>query len=385
MTSEQEKREALQRILKSKTFSKATTTNVLLKLLMDATLAQKEISAVTIGMELFGKKYDPEKSDVNIRVNISHLRKRLKQYYAEEGQDDPVRITIAPGQYRATFSRPKKNSPALNKWTISAVTVLVLIGVLVVVYLLASPDEGVWTPAIDGEPETTLYIGDVFGYRGPGAFGAFEWHRDARINSTEEFYELINKAPETYSGLEPGGYSYVVYENSAIVKPFTRYFTQRGYDFSLQPSSGFSTKLIREQSTVYAGPVYVQVKFVELFNQLAKNVQLQVQTLPHGVFKLSYVTEGDTTMLNLNGSGAESEYALIGAFDGPNSTRHYMFFANHGMGLTALVDYFTQPETLEAFTAEHLQESSEFVAVFFVKGQNRTNVNMELRYLDDNR
>ncbi|RED95987.1 hypothetical protein [Marinoscillum furvescens] len=386
MISSQQKTEALQRILDSKTFKKATTTHVLLKLLADATLSDKELTTVTIGMELFGKKYDPEKSDVNIRVNISHLRKRLKKYYADEGQSDPIIVSIAPGQYQVSFTKKKSEDPVKSRYALPIVTAIALLAIAAATYFYTRPSDAVWTSLINNQKETALYIGDVFGYRGPGAFGAYEWHRDARINSTEEFYELVNTNPEVYGELKPGGYSYVVFENSAIVKPFTRYFTKRDYDFSLRPSSGFTTKLIREQNTIYTGPVYIQMQFVEVFNQLSKNIHLEVQMMPERLFAISYTgDDGEPKRIDLNSTTGSSEYALIGGFDGPNNTRHYMFFSNHGMGLTSLVDYFTNEDSLAVFSERHLEESSEFVAVYYVEGQNRTNMHMELRFLDNNR
>ena len=79
MFSEKEKYETLERILKSKTFRKTTTSSVLLKLLVESTIQRRELNAFTIGLELFGEKCDQEKIEVNARVNIYHLRKKLKK------------------------------------------------------------------------------------------------------------------------------------------------------------------------------------------------------------------------------------------------------------------------------------------------------------------
>lgn len=383
MVTDQQKRQALSNVLKSNTFSKSTTTNALLRLLVETSIAQKEISTVTIGMELFGKKYDPEKNDVNIRVNISHLRKRLKLYYETEGTQDPVCITIAPGQYLATFD--KRASNRRFPFYKAAIVPLALLIIGTICFLQFKSHDSVWQPLFENKKETTLYLGDVFGYRGPTVLGGGGWHRDARINSKEEFYQIVKENPQKYAELEPAPYTYVVFENSAIIQPFTRHFTQNNHDFSIRPSSVYSTKLIKDQNVIYMGPMYVQPLIVELFNEFARNTVLEVQTMPKRQLLYIYQTDTDTSIIDLNSSGAENEYAIAAAFNGPNNTRHHMFFSNHGMGLSALMDYYTNADSLNAFSKRHLQGSKEFIALYYVKGQDRTNVTMELIQLDNNR
>src|SRR5438094_763605 len=58
----------------------------------------------TIALEVYGRSpgYDPQ-VDSLVRVQAAQLRSRLEQYYAGEGQQDPVRIEIPKGGYQARF------------------------------------------------------------------------------------------------------------------------------------------------------------------------------------------------------------------------------------------------------------------------------------------
>lgn len=387
MFNQNEINDALTRILKSRTFSKASTGKVLLKFLVESTIKENEISAYTIGLELFGRKYDPEKSDVNIRVNISHLRKRLKQYYEQEGSEDPIIIYIEPGQYNATFSGKKKLKPGKLKRNIVGLSTVVVLSVaaVILIFPLKSTDK-VWSSMFDNELETTLFLGDVFGYRGPTIFGSLGWHRDSNINSADEFYMATKSNPEKYSAIKPGKYSYVVFENSFNIKPFTQYFTINDYDFSLRPTADFITRTIKDHNTIYTGPFYVQTTFNELFNDFSKNVKLVAKNKKQNHFSLNYNTkDNQQTTIILNSNDIDGEYAIASAFNGPNNSRHYMFFSNHGMGLTAIVEHFTNPDSIEAFSERHLNDSNEFIALFYVKGKDRTSMSMELEFFDDNK
>ena len=161
--SQREEYDALNKVQGSSAFSKAIKANVLLKFLVESTIQQKELSTITIGLELFGNRYDSETSDVNIRVSISHLRKRLEQYYADEGQNDPVIITIEPGQYNVTFTERGEAQKSKSGRKLIIATTFLLVAVWSVI-LLNKRNDRVWSPMFKNKLETILYLGDVFGY-----------------------------------------------------------------------------------------------------------------------------------------------------------------------------------------------------------------------------
>ncbi|MWW24167.1 hypothetical protein [Algibacter lectus] len=377
---------ALTKVLESKTFSKSTTTNVLLKLLVESTIEGHTITAYTVGLELFGKRYDPKKSDVNIRVNISHLRKRLKRYYEEEGVYDPIVISIKPGQYNTTFSarEEKKNNSLKRKKIVGFIFSFVVF--TAVAFFLLKPSNKVWKPMFDNGFETTLYLGDVFGYSGSTIFNNTGWHRDSKINSVEAFLEHTKKNPERFESLIPSEFSYIVFENAFNIKPFTQFFTKNNYNFSIRPISNFKTRSIKDRNTIYAGPLFTQSSFNELFNDFSYNVSLEVKKEESNHYSFNYTNEeGENKIIKINSRDSEGEYAIASGFNGPNNSRHYIFFSNHGMGLTSVIEYFTDIDSVQEFSDAYLSASNEFIAIFFVKGKDRTSLSMELVFFDDNK
>jgi hypothetical protein len=73
-----------------------------LKFIVEKSVAGRvdEIKEYTIATEVLGRSHDFDpKSDNIIRVQAHRLRKKLDEYYGQEGVDDPVRISIPSGHY----------------------------------------------------------------------------------------------------------------------------------------------------------------------------------------------------------------------------------------------------------------------------------------------
>ena len=63
-----------------------------------------EIHEQEVGNKVFGRPANYDTSSDNIvRVHASMLRKRLEQYFAEEGANEPLTIEIPKGNYAPVF------------------------------------------------------------------------------------------------------------------------------------------------------------------------------------------------------------------------------------------------------------------------------------------
>lgn len=96
----------LDRILNSQKFKGSLGISKFLKYIIFQTLSGKsdQIKGYTIGIEALGKpkNFDSD-NDSSVRVEAIRLRKELKLFYHEEGQNDPVIIRVAKGKYIPTF------------------------------------------------------------------------------------------------------------------------------------------------------------------------------------------------------------------------------------------------------------------------------------------
>jgi hypothetical protein len=72
------------------------------------------VSEQEIGIEVFGRSRDYDTSIDNIvRVNATHLRKRIEVYFATEGTTEPLIVQLPRGSYLPVFElRPVESKPA---------------------------------------------------------------------------------------------------------------------------------------------------------------------------------------------------------------------------------------------------------------------------------
>lgn len=102
-------RAELQRILAARVFANAPTLARFLHYIVEYWIAHGESAPkeYELGVEVLqrGATFDPN-VDTIVRVHARRLRARLERYYATEGSDDPVRITLPKGHYRVEVSEP---------------------------------------------------------------------------------------------------------------------------------------------------------------------------------------------------------------------------------------------------------------------------------------
>ena len=140
--------EALAHVLQSHTFARAEKLQRFLKFVSGMTLGGEGtlVNEHLIAIDVFGRgdDYSPGEDSV-VRRQAHALRRKLKEYYEQEGQTDPVHIEIPVGTYVPVFrdkraesaSHPDTRSPAPPEWhpawrpTLQGALVLLIAAVLV--------------------------------------------------------------------------------------------------------------------------------------------------------------------------------------------------------------------------------------------------------------
>ncbi len=106
-TAESERTRLVRRVVASRHFAKAIQLQRILIYICDKTLADPSvvIREHDIGCNVLGRRADFNPHEDNIvRVQVSHLRRKLDEYFAAEGRDEPLRISIPKGSYIARFT-----------------------------------------------------------------------------------------------------------------------------------------------------------------------------------------------------------------------------------------------------------------------------------------
>ena len=96
----------LQLVLASRAFRQSRGLAKLLRYICSKAMLEGDepITEYTIAVDVLGKPQDfKETKDASVRVEVHRLRKRLAEYYQEEGAHHAIRIVIPTGQYAPHF------------------------------------------------------------------------------------------------------------------------------------------------------------------------------------------------------------------------------------------------------------------------------------------
>lgn len=109
-------REALGRVLSSRAFRDREILQHLLEYLVARTLdgTADSLKEYVIGIDVFHKPntYDPQ-SDASVRVQIGRLRRKLEEYYLDEGVADTLLLQLPKRHFAVIFERRAALSPSL--------------------------------------------------------------------------------------------------------------------------------------------------------------------------------------------------------------------------------------------------------------------------------
>ncbi|WP_186754161.1 helix-turn-helix domain-containing protein [Echinicola salinicaeni] len=374
-----EKRHIIEKIINSKTFKRAPSSSVLLKFLAEATYEGKDLKETTIGMELYGKSYEDEKSAAHIRVNIYHLRKKLDKYYHTEGASDSWKVQIKKGQYQVDYIKNKEDKKSINK-TKLVLGAATLVLILSVTFWLINRKEHtfLWQDYFDSQKETTLFIGDFFGIMGETATGEIGWNRDYNINNLEDYYRFLENNPDKKEDITPANYPYVTGMAATGTMHISRLFHRKNKDFNILFSSQTSIKDITESNSIYIGPIKNGNPFIDFFNDVNPNISIN-----RGMLDFKDPDRGIDTLINLSvEDGQVYEHAVVSRYKGPNDTEQFVFFSDHDIGVKATTEKFTDIKWLQSNFGKLLNNSKYFTAIFLVKGKERTSMELELLLWD---
>ena len=172
--ADEESRKLVERVAASRYLSKSARLRDLLVYLCDRVLDSSvtEIHEQEVGHKVFGRPADYDTGSDNIvRVHASTLRKRLEQYFAEEGASEPLILEIPKGNYAPVFRPrtpveavppPAEPVPALRDWrtpVFAALACLFAISTALLLLRGAKPDR---REAIELGPTVRVFWGQIF-------------------------------------------------------------------------------------------------------------------------------------------------------------------------------------------------------------------------------
>jgi hypothetical protein len=125
LVPDEAEREELQRLAASRALRDSEAVRKLLLYLGEASLGDRaeQLKEFTVGVEALGRPshYDP-RTDSSARALAARLRRKLEEYYAEEGAHSLIKVGFPKGGFKLTFDHLPNLSPpadpvaAVTRW-----------------------------------------------------------------------------------------------------------------------------------------------------------------------------------------------------------------------------------------------------------------------------
>ncbi len=375
----------LKKITSSRHFVKSKIGCDLLTYLTEASLEGKNPKEFTIGVELFGKKYeDADKQDSNIRVYIHNVRKKLKDYYAAEGKKDPVIFVVEKGKYHVRFDSPKDHRKPVRyvfliPFLVSFATLLV-VGFLFLKHSSQNKtpwkDLPVWQDFAENEKPTLLVLGDYFVFSGQLPTGSVGIYRDFNINSEVEYEHLLDKNPELIHSLSKSNLTYLSKMAAFCQSHIYKVFAQTGAPIHVKLSSDLQPDDLKNNNIIFVG----NYKNMGLFENVVQDLDFSFGIFSSGRQFIFADDQNAEIYRPANDNSKQIDYALVINTEGYTGNRFLLFLSTQDIGNISVVDQLTNPDYLATLLNEKLKQldPDNFKALYKVQGINKTDLSFEL-------
>jgi len=366
----------LNKIYQSSTFVKSPRSARLLKFVAEQSILGNFLKEQIIGLELFNKNYNPQTNDAKVRVYMHNLRKRLKEYYENEGCNDKVIIDIKKGQYNATFYN-KNNKPCKAK-KISTITISSLIFSLVIFGLIFIQKNSsplfIWNEFFNNNSETICLISDhkiLFGKLPDGSMGFI---RNPSINREKELVEYLQKHKDL--NFQVPDFTFITKMAPIAVHDLTNWFLSHNKDFNVIIEADFSFETIKDKNLILIGQSKSMGKTSSLLLRNSKVFFINNDVI-------SYKSGIDTKYFHSSIiNNKRVDYALVSFGHLENKKPSLIITSNNDIGVIACVKNFTDPKWLKDFHSIIPKDIREFNALFRVSGLGRTDLGFELEEIE---
>lgn len=236
--------------------------------LADRGHAAEAASQAEIGETVFGQDSAAD-DDATVRVYIHRLRKRLDEFYAEQGESENGRLTIPAGIYALRLAQADVAEPAslppsrrrlprpalLALFALVALTASFLVGRLAGGSADAAAINPIWEPILDSERPVVLVVGDyyIFGEIDPVQPEQGRLIRDFSINSPTDLARAQQWQPDRYGNAEDVGLNYLPLSSAYALREIMPILARHDAPVDLIAASEFDSGEFRSFNIVYIG------------------------------------------------------------------------------------------------------------------------------------
>lgn len=334
MIPEHEIDELLRRVEESNAMGSTSTYSRLLRFLVDCTLSENIPKEQAIAEHLLGKN-DAKSDSSKIRVYVFHLRKKLQQYYENEGREEPYILSIPKGAYRVQLkARQPVSNPPVPKFNTKSLTYTLLGGFILSLFvnvflLLVNRSQAsnpfqhsvFWKEFFSDEKPIQIVVGDLFIFsERDSVHGEVYNVRLPVINTLDQFETYRQLEVNTGRDLKVMSYTHLSKGSLEWISSLTKIFHPER-PFNIRSGSRIDTRDLHDYNIVFVGMQKTAGLFNSYFDQSVFNYDI-AQTDQYQLSKdhkiLTFEPQGDP-------DNKHADYGFIAKYPGPNDNTIFMF------------------------------------------------------------
>ncbi|HEX2802223.1 MAG TPA: hypothetical protein VHN73_09185 [Phenylobacterium sp.] len=370
--------------------------NRLFDYLVSVALSETRPKEFEVAAAVFGRSSNFDGAqDASVRVAIHRLRRKLEEFYAGPGKDDPIRLSIPKGEYRmvaeprppaAGIARSRPRAPWMAALALLAA---INLGAWGGFWLTHSGDRNLerarraqpWSELLRSTAPTLLVLGDyyIFGERDEAA-GIDRLVREYDVNSREDLDAWLMKNPKAIGRYRDLDLYYLPIGSAFALRSIAPILAGAGGGMGtdrlrVAMASDLTSDMLKHNNIVYLGylsglgvlrgPVFAGSRFAigDTYDELVDRASGR-----------SYVSqEGGPSA----GEASHRDFGYVTAFKGPQGHRIVVIAGTRDVALMQAAEALAAPASLAALKRAD-KGAENFEALYEVQGIRRNNLNGRL-------
>ena len=368
--------QALEKVCSSAIFEKSPQNIKILKFLVDQALKKEFVKEFTLGVAIFGEEYSPEESTSKVRVAMYKFRKKLEQYYLEEGKSDGIIFIVKKGQYNLEFrdrhSLKKKTSKKNKPIVITAI--IGLIGLATILLLTQHRTYTFWDYFFKANSNTLCFVSDRFVISKITDEGAHQFITDNKINTEDDFREFQKRKNDT--SITIANSTYTSKMAPIAINDLASWFTENNSRMTVRLESEFQFNDISNHNLIIIGRFRNFKNAKEIF--LSNSQVFKTQRNGFLYYNANDSIDYRNSFENMN----RIDYTMVSFMNLENNRKALFIASNNDIGVIALCKKLSNKNELKEFYSHIPNKETSFNALFKVSGIKRTEIGCELLHIE---
>lgn len=387
-----------ERIRSSGILGRSSLTQRLFDFLVECSLKGKAPKEIEVAIDAFGRgdSFDVSQ-DAVVRVYVHKLRRKLEEFYAGPGKDEPQRIVIPRGEYRlavaanasaiddaAQAAPAPRTIPRGYRWA-GAVLALSLIINLLLLFTgplrPVAPDpldevraSSVWAPMLDDELPIYLVVGDYYIFGEVDEFLSVQrLVREFNINSPADFDRALQRDPHFADRYQDLNLAYLPTASAYAMRDVMPLLATASSRVRIVMASDVNADLLKAGHVVYIGFFSGMGTLREVvFAGSRLTTGESFDELYDSMTGASYVSD----VGSVQGRLKYRDYGYFSTFAGPNGNQFVIIAGTRDIAVMRMAETATRRITLDEIRAKTPERA--FETLYEVYGFGRTDIDATL-------